>query len=242
MASIECPICEQTRLRRWGERNGYALYHCLSCTHKFADLGNREHTLHTPKSFLERITNGLMSSDEQYYEHLTAGETTGNPTSITARHVIDVCKSNALPFVGNWLDVGCGSGHLLSLVRDVGFIALGIEPGGWGQIAAARKRLQVVKGFLTKDTFSQRFDVVSATDVVEHVSDPLELLRLMASYVVQGGYIIISIPFADSVEARLMGTRWDMVEPPTHCQFFSMHSLSVAVQRAGLRVIDSLLT
>ena len=81
--------------------------------------------------------------------------------------------------------------------------------------------------------------MVSATDVVEHVSEPVEFLRLMAGYLMPSGYIVISIPFADSFEAKLMGTRWDMVGPPTHCQFFSMRSLKLALQMAGLEFIDS---
>lgn len=224
-------------MKPWGERNGYALYRCISCTHKFADLSSREEYPDDPRSFLEKITNGLMSSDEQYYDHLVAGESIGKGTSITAGHVLDICRQNAGNFVGNWLDIGCGSGYLLSLVQNAGFDAIGIEPGGWGQIAAKQKKLHVVQGFLATDTFPQRFDVVSATDVVEHVPNPVEFLRLMAEYVVPSGYIIISIPFADSVESKVLGIRWNMVEPPTHCQFFSMRSLRLAMQCAGLEMV-----
>jgi 2-polyprenyl-3-methyl-5-hydroxy-6-metoxy-1,4-benzoquinol methylase len=236
---IKCSICDQTCLRPWGERNGYKLYSCLSCTHKFADLKNQEMSRSDPERFREEFTHGLMSSDEKYYEHLAAGETPGNATAITTEHILNICRKNRLEFSGNWLDIGCGSGYLLSEVQNSGFIAHGIEPGGWGQIAVVRKGLQIVQGFLTNDTFAQRFDVVSATDVIEHIPDPVEFLKLMAGYVVSGGYIIISIPFADSLEAKLMGARWDMVEPPTHCQFFSMQSLKLALQKAGLEVVDS---
>ena len=160
-------------------------------------------------------------------------------TATTTEHILDLCRENMVGIPGCWLDIGCGSGYLLSQVQNSGFDALGIEPGGWGQIAAKQKRLHVVQGFLAKDTFSQRFEVVSATDVVEHVPDPVEFLRLMAGYVVPSGYILISIPFADSIEAKLRGANWNMVEPPTHSQFFSMQSLELALQLAGLSLIVS---
>ena len=192
-----------------------------------------------PDRFREEFTHGLMSSDEKYYEHLAAGEVVGNSTAITTEQILEICRNNGLEFSGSWLDIGCGSGYLLSQVQNAGFSAHGIEPGGWGQIAAARKKLHVVQGFLTSDTFSQHFDIVSATDVVEHIPDPVEFLRLMAGYVASGGHIIISIPFADSFEAKLMGARWDMVEPPTHCQFFSKQSLKLALQMAGLEIVDN---
>lgn len=238
MTSIKCPICEQTQLRPWGERNGIKLYHCLTCTHKFADLTNQEISRSDPDRFRDEFTHGLMSSDEQYYEHLVAGEEVGYATAITTDHILDIFRKNGQVVSGSWLDIGCGSGHLLSQVQKAGFVAQGIEPGGWGQIAAERKSLNVVQGFLTKDSFTQRFDVVSATDVVEHLPDPVEFLRMMAGYVMSNGYIIISIPFADSFEAKLLGVHWDMVEPPTHSQFFSMRSLELALQRVGLEVVS----
>lgn len=237
MNLIKCPVCERECKRLWGKRNGYLLYNCLSCTHKFADLRNIELLRDDPILFREKITNGLMATDAQYYDHLAAGEEAGNTTSITTEKILDLYHEKAVGFTGSWLDIGCGSGHLLSIVQDAGFVAHGIEPGGWGQIAAARKGLKIVQGFLTNDTFSQCFDVVSATDVVEHLSNPVQFLGLMARYVVSDGYVIISIPFVDSFEARLMGVSWNMVAPPTHCQFFSTQSLELALQLAGLKMI-----
>lgn len=239
MNIVQCPVCKQSNLRQWGKRNDYLLYKCFSCTHKFADLRKLEMFQEDPSAFRQMITNGLMSSDEQYYEHLAAGESVGNATAITAEHILDLYKKKTINMkTGSWLDIGCGSGYLLSLVQNAGFASLGIEPGGWGQIAASRKGLQIVQGFLTRDTFTQSFDVVSATDVVEHVPEPVEFLSLMASYISSEGYILISIPFTDSLEAKLMGVHWNMVAPPTHCQFFSMRSLKFALQRAGLKLVD----
>jgi len=239
MSLLKCPICENKRLRPWGERNGYLLYHCLSCTHKFADLKNQEMLSKDPDRFREEFTHGLMSSDEQYYNHLASGEKVGMATATTTEHILDICRENGVGTPGSWLDIGCGSGYLLSQVKNTGFVSFGIEPGGWGQIAAAKKNLSIVQGFLNADTFSQHFDVVSATDVVEHLPNPVEFFRLMSDYLMSDGYIIFSIPFADSIEAKLRGVNWNMVEPPTHSQFFSMRSLELALRLAGLSVVIS---
>lgn len=239
MSSVMCPICQQNDHKFWGRRNGYELYQCQACSHKFADLKNLEMSRVDPDQFREEFTHGLMSSDVQYYEHLAVGEGVGRATAVTVEHILDLCRNNGVEFSGGWLDVGCGSGLLLSQVQDAGFVAQGIEPGGWGQIAAERKGLKVVQGFLGNDTFPQRFNVVSATDVVEHLPDPVDFLGLIAGYVESGGHIVITIPFADSPEAKWRGARWDMVEPPTHSQFFSMCSLKLALKMAGLEIVDS---
>jgi len=192
-----------------------------------------------PDRFREEFTHGLMSSDLEYYEHLAAGEGIGKATAITTEHILALFRGNRIAFSGSWLDIGIGSGYLLSQVKKSGFRALGVEPGGWGQIAAERKGLNITQTFLTNSTFSERFNVVSATDVVEHIPNPVEFIEMMADYVAPGGHVVITIPYADSLEARLMGQRWNMVEPPTHCQFFSMRSLKLALQKAQLKLIDS---
>jgi 2-polyprenyl-3-methyl-5-hydroxy-6-metoxy-1,4-benzoquinol methylase len=180
-----------------------------------------------------------MTSDAQFYEQLTSAEGIGRGTSVTTEHILDLSRRNGVKPHGTWLDVGCGSGHLLSKVQKAGFTALGVEPGGWGQIAAERKKLNITQGFLSYNTFPKNYNIVSATDVVEHIPNPVEFIKLLAGYVEPNGHLIITIPFADSLEAKLMGVRWNMVEPPTHCQFFFMRSLKLALQDAGMEMVDS---
>jgi 2-polyprenyl-3-methyl-5-hydroxy-6-metoxy-1,4-benzoquinol methylase len=179
-----------------------------------------------------------MTSDDAYYSHLKEGELPGHATYITATYAINICRLYGTS-TGTWMDVGCGSGHLLSRARDNGYAVIGIEPGGWGQLAAAEKQLNIIRGFLTKKTFGERFAVVSATDVIEHVSDPVGFLRILRHYINVNGVLVFSIPFSDSFERRVLGTKWNMVEPPTHSQFFSRLSLTTALEKAGLRLIRS---
>ena len=235
---IRCTLCEQTNIKIWGEKNSYEIYVCLSCTHKFVDLGGVGRPENDPELFRKEITNDLMASDLQYYEHLARGEAPGRSTTINAGHIFDLLNKHNVKFSGDWMDIGCGSGYLLSQAKNAGFETTGIEPGGWGQIAAERKHLNVVQGFLTNKTFLKHFDIISATDVVEHIPTPVDFMKLMSSYLLPGGFIIISIPFSDSLEARLFQTKWDMVAPPTHCQFFSLSSLKLLLELSGLELID----
>lgn len=166
-----------------------------------------------------RMTHDRTVSDQDYYRRLVGGEQPGQQAWMTT-HLILAQVSTP----GTWLDIGCGSGFLLGELAKAGFSGIGIEPGEWGQIAAREKKISVIKGFLTRTTFTHPFDYVSATDVLEHVAAPLELLRLIRHYVSPGGKAFLSFPCADAFPARLLGTRWNMVAPPSHCQFFSRTS------------------
>jgi SAM-dependent methyltransferase len=235
-ALAPCPVCGAATARGWGTRGGYRLLRCTRCTHRFADVCGAELTCGDPAGFLMRLTHGLVSTDRAYYEHLTLGEKPGQASFQTAELIFGnpVLLGRA---PGRWLDVGSGSGYLVRRARDRGWDAVGVEPGGWGQIAAEEKGIRVVQGFLRANTLDHPFDAISATDVLEHQPAPLEMLALIRGYLAPDGRVFISIPFADSFRARILGARWEMVTPPTHCQFFTRRSLEAAADRCGLELV-----
>jgi ubiquinone/menaquinone biosynthesis C-methylase UbiE len=64
-----------------------------------------------PDRFREEFTHGLMSTDQEYYDHLSGGEGIGMPTSITADHILELCQGDCVINGSSWLDIGCGSGR-----------------------------------------------------------------------------------------------------------------------------------
>ena len=89
------------------------------------------------------------------------------------------------------LDFGCGEGKLLDAFQEHGWETWGIEPAV--DTAFARHgRLQAVPDGPT-------FDMVVANHVLEHVTDPLALLRRFAAASREGGYLFISVPRFDTL-------------------------------------------
>jgi SAM-dependent methyltransferase len=188
-------------------------------------------------TFRERFTHKLMGSDAEYYDHLRLGESDGQPTQTTTDLILrEVHPAGGTLAQRRWLDVGSGSGYLLKVVQSYGAEAIGVEPGGWGQIAARDKGVHVVQGFLDETTLPGKFDFVSATDVLEHQPDPAELLRLIRHYLQPSGLAFITVPFAESFHGTVLKWRWPMVEPPTHSHFFSRASFGSFLVRCGLKL------
>jgi SAM-dependent methyltransferase len=191
-----------------------------------------------PDVFLRRFTNEMMDSDENYYHHLCLGEREGQPTHTTSRLILQRIHSDeGMRAQGRWLDVGSGSGYLVHALQRDGFDAIGIEPGGWGQIAARQKGIRVIQGFLEETTLLGKFDFVSATDVLEHQPDPGGLLDLIGYYLRPSGTAFITVPFVDSFHGRILRSRWSMVEPPTHSQFFSLSSFESLLRKCGFELV-----
>jgi hypothetical protein len=77
---------------------------------------------------------------------------------------------------------------------------------------------------------------MSATDVLEHQSDPYILMNLIRHYLAEGGRAYLSFPLAGTFRPWLVGARWRMIMPPTHCGFFTKKSFTRLTEKVGFKV------
>jgi SAM-dependent methyltransferase len=134
------------------------------------------------------------------------------------------------------LEVGCGSGELLTRLWKDGFSNLtGIDPF----ITASR---YFNSGFEIRkeDVFSvaTRFDLVMLHHTFEHMPDPITVLTHVASILKRDGHVVIRIPVAGSFAHRYYGANWAQLDAPRHLFLHTPASLREAARRAGLRLAD----
>src|SRR5262249_42287621 len=76
------------------------------------------------------------------------------------------------------LDVGCGTGWFLELAQESGYQVFGIELGKeLAGFTAKRLGIEVWNRHLDEIDVSDGFDVITMFDVIEHVVDPLKIMR-----------------------------------------------------------------
>jgi SAM-dependent methyltransferase len=231
-----CTLCNSKKLKTWGHKNGFDLFFCTYCHHRFADISKIQQ-FKDDKSFRDFITSNKMESDDQYYKYLCSGEKRGAHTFVTTNLIIKNINAFLNPINKTWLDVGSGSGYLVAELRKKGWDATGLEAGGWGQIAATDKNISIDRCFLQELNYSKQYDVISATDVLEHQSDPNSFIHSIIKHLKPNGLMIFSFPFADSFHGRFLKTNWEMVVPPSHCHFFNRRSLSIALNKYGFEIV-----
>jgi len=137
------------------------------------------------------------------------------------------------------LDVGCSSGALVAAAQTLGFIAEGVEPAAKAAAAAQAAGLNVRQGLLEEVGYpAASFDAITLFEVVEHVREPLALLKECHRVLSSGGMAVIGTGNTASWTARAMGADWEYLDIGRHgghVSFFNPWSMTLLAQRAGFR-------
>ncbi len=147
---------------------------------------------------------------------------------------------------GRMLDLGCGSGELLGRMCSLGWQAEGLDFDSAAVEVARHKGLRVRMGSLHEQKFPDAtFDAVVLSHVIEHLHQPLQLLKEVRRILKPGRRLVIATPNARSLGHRLLGSRWPFLDPPRHLQIFTPHALSTLAFAAGfdeVRVVTEVRT
>ncbi len=132
------------------------------------------------------------------------------------------------------LEIGVGSGSFLVYSQAHGFSPLGCDLSSTICLRVERDTgISMHCGPLESLPEQQRFDVIVMNHVLEHVSDPVTLLKAIQTRMNPGGVLHLAVPNVAAWEARLSG--WNSYEP-YHLLYFTPKTLQIAAEKAGLQV------
>jgi SAM-dependent methyltransferase len=139
---------------------------------------------------------------------------------------------------GRLLDVGFGAGTLLEAAQRAGWHAFGVEVSARAVEHVREKGFEVFAGTLQEAAYPENhFDVVTASEVLEHVPDPQNMLRDIARVLRPGGLLWLTTPHGRGVSAKILGVNWSVVSPPEHLQLFSRAGGRALLKAVGLRQV-----
>jgi 2-polyprenyl-3-methyl-5-hydroxy-6-metoxy-1,4-benzoquinol methylase len=149
------------------------------------------------------------------------------------RHVADLaCRSG-----GRLLDVGCGNGRLLLMMRSAGWAVEGVEPDPHARAVARRHGLYVREGrFEELDLSTASFDAITMDHVLEHLLAPVTALERCVELLRPGGVLRIATPNLASEGHRRYASDWIGLDAPRHLVLATPAALRAALERVGFRV------
>ena len=134
------------------------------------------------------------------------------------------------------LEIGCGSGERLASFAAMGWSVQGQDVDAKAVAhARASTGLPVHLGPIESLPASAGpFDAVVMNHVIEHVPEPVALLRQATALMAVGGVLVAVTPNIESLGHRWFNSDWRGLEPPRHLHLFNSRTLAEIARRAGL--------
>lgn len=137
------------------------------------------------------------------------------------------------------LDVGCGLGFSLLELLNHGCRPHGIDPNLQAARLAKRFEIPFHLGYLEDKPFgSKKFDLICASQVLEHTGDPVKFLIDCKKRINGNGRIILSFPNIDAWYRKILGNRWLHWHLPYHYDFLSKKGIYLIAKESGLKVTN----
>ncbi len=148
------------------------------------------------------------------------------------RYASVIAELGNMKCAGNILEIGCGSGAVLSELAQRWSLGrfLGIEAAPQLALGRGGSRVEIRQGFLEDLRDEDRqFDLVYAINVVEHAADPTLFLGAIAGLLAKEGVVIVICPDGGRPNLELLFA--------DHINSFTARSLNLIAAKAGLRIV-----
>lgn len=235
-----CRVCQSTDLHLLFTINRIPYVRCRTCTHVFQDSTYNDDTIKKlyerygsdkGKTYLQGIDTALLNTLDAYL-----------------RSCRQYCSTGSSPL--RLLDVGCGTGALLSRAKQLGFAAEGIEIcEPLARDAASTAGCIVHNTALTHAALPEDyFDCIVMYDLIEHLQDPLGDMHLTHRLLKKGGILFILTPNDDALLRKVCrvlyrASRYRFSTPlkrlyyPDHLSYFTRQSITTFLNRCGFEIV-----
>ncbi|HBD25126.1 MAG: hypothetical protein A2566_02180 [Candidatus Zambryskibacteria bacterium RIFOXYD1_FULL_40_13] len=226
----ECIVCK-TKADFFLIKDDFNFYKCSQCGLVFV----------YPQPSKETIANDIYSEKSGYQ---------GNKSKTLVGTIPTLKQEKVLNWLskqkkGKLLDIGCSNGEFMWLVKSLGFDVVGVELNKRTADIARVNGLNVFSGFLEEANFPPAsFDYIYMGDLIEHVSDPVALVKEVRKLLQPNGQVVIVTPNLDCFWSKStfllhkwFGIPWSSLTPPHHLFQFSTGNLNLLLSQEGFGLL-----
>lgn len=222
-----CQLCSGKNFRPYLEKDNWKLVKCRDCGLIFLN----------PRPTQEEIKK--MYGPNQY-NYLVDGKKYINVKNEMVPRYLETIKTiEKFKSVGRILEIGSATGYFLQAARTCGWEVYGVEICKKGvEYANKEFGIETFWGTLEEANYPPGyFDVIVMYHTLEHLPDPLDVLKEVKKLLREEGLLHISVPNVSCWERIIQGKRWGAFALPSHLYCFSPRTLQKLCKRAGFTII-----
>lgn len=222
-----CIVCNEDNFELWAKTGPYEAYKCSKCKLIFMNPQLNDEGLN------------------EYYTNYIGKRRLGNNKKMEQRaeqYLLDARLIKIFLTEGTILDVGCNGGFFLDALGE-NYKRFGTELDSEA-VAYAKQNFprygsNIFNGSLKSVKFSKnKFDLVTMRGVIEHVSNPEEIICEISRILKKNGFLYFcATPNGESFSANLYRENWNLFHPVQHIWHFSPGNLSTICNKYGLQLI-----
>lgn len=236
-ADLDCVACGAGQPHSEFEKNGFAYVSCNDC-------GTLYQSPRPSLAAFEAFYQNSRSSEFWAREFFPAVAEARRERIFRRRveQLAGLCQQRGVQ-VRTLIDVGAGYGIFLEewRARFPDCRAIAIEPSGSLAATCRSKGFEVVEAIAEKATGCDGIgDAVVCFEVLEHVYQPLDFVKTLATFVRPGGRLLVSTLGVDGFDIQVLWEKSNSISPPHHINFHSVKGFERLFERAGLTDIEVL--
>ncbi len=141
---------------------------------------------------------------------------------------------------GNFLDIGCGTGELLSFFKRSDWNVTGIEPNSTARtFAKSNYNIDVFDENKLDELVPSSYDIISMWHVLEHVPDLHNRLSQVSKLLKSDGTIFIALPNLASPDSKKYKEYWSALDVPRHLYHFTQSTFEHLISNHNLKLIHA---
>jgi cyclopropane fatty-acyl-phospholipid synthase-like methyltransferase len=143
-----------------------------------------------------------------------------------------ICNAHRL------LEIGCGNGYFLAEAKRLSKVkTTGLEMSDQSAEKARVHCDDVRVGGLDQLKFDERFEVIVALQVIEHIYEPGDFVTTLEEHLSEGGTLILTTPDFNSPLRFLLRRRWPSYKIPEHVTYFRRSDLERLLVKHGFKSV-----
>jgi SAM-dependent methyltransferase len=247
---MKCPICESTRhqpsfqyheppqgeVRYPLEGKYFREYSlCETCGHYFSSFRWPKNSVYEG-TYVESTYKGIEGI-RNTYSRIRALPPERSDNTGRVNYICDHFRQAGNEDFGalSLLDIGAGLGVFPAGMKEKGWKSHALDPDS---LACRHMQedlgIEVFQGDFFAAKIPGKFDLVSFNKVLEHVEDPVEMLRLAKPLLKKGGLVYLELPDGEGAAKESQDREEFFID---HLHVFSASSYSVCADRAGFQLI-----